>query len=102
MQPLSPGQKPDDQEGRTMEPRRRRRDREPVVAVELSPELVTRARGEFREMPGLQLTFAQACRLWGIDAETCETLLATLLLEHFLVRTLNGKFMAFPTASMTR
>ena len=29
--------------------------------------LVQRVRGEFREMPGLRLTFAQACRLWQLD-----------------------------------
>ena len=33
--------------------------------------LVQRVRGEFREMPGLRLTFAQACRLWQIDTATC-------------------------------
>ena len=30
-----------------------------------SPTLVDRVRGEFMEMPGLQLTMAQAARLWG-------------------------------------
>lgn len=29
-----------------------------------------RARGEFAEMPGLQLTLHQAARLWGVDPET--------------------------------
>jgi hypothetical protein len=33
--------------------------------------LVARIRGEYREMPGLRLTFAQACRLWQLDAPTC-------------------------------
>jgi hypothetical protein len=37
--------------------------------------LAARIRGEYREMPGLRLTFAQACRLWQVDASTCETLL---------------------------
>lgn len=43
-----------------------------------------RARGEFREMPGMRLTVEQAMRLWGVDRETCQTLLGTLVEEHFL------------------
>src|SRR5713226_5303881 len=41
-----------------------------------SPELLAaRIRGEYREMPGLRLTFAQACRLWQVDAGACHTVL---------------------------
>src|SRR5260221_4617557 len=29
--------------------------------------LVARVRGEYREMPGVRLTVAQACRLWHVD-----------------------------------
>jgi hypothetical protein len=56
--------------------------------------LVARIRGEYREMPGLRLTFAQACRLWQVDASTCEAVLHTLLKEHFLTRTKDGAFVA--------
>lgn len=42
---------------------------------------------EYREMPGLQLTRPQIKRLWGIEDETCDTLLAELLSSHFLRRT---------------
>jgi hypothetical protein len=35
--------------------------------------LLDRVRGEYREMPGLQLTIAQACRLWQIDRSTALT-----------------------------
>lgn len=56
--------------------------------------LVARIRGEYREMPGLRLTFAQACRLWQMDAATCELVLHTLLTEHFLARTNDGAFVA--------
>jgi hypothetical protein len=52
--------------------------------------LVTRIRGEFREMPGLSLTFEQACRLWQIDAATCRSILQALLLEGFLVQRANA------------
>jgi hypothetical protein len=56
--------------------------------------LVARVRGEYREMPGLQLTFAQACRLWQVDAPTCEMLLEQLVAEHFLSRTASGAYIA--------
>jgi hypothetical protein len=63
-----------------------------------SPEsLVARIRGEYREMPGLRLTFAQGCRFWQIDALTCETLLAQLVQEQFLYMTDNGAYVALPT-----
>jgi hypothetical protein len=56
--------------------------------------LVARIRGEYREMPGLRLTFAQACRLWQVDAPTCETLLEQLVREAFLYKTDNGAYIA--------
>ena len=63
-----------------------------------SPEpILARIRAEYREMPGLRLTFAQACRLWQLDAATCEGVLQSLLAQNFLVRTANGSFMALPT-----
>ena len=57
--------------------------------------LVARIRGEYREMPGLRLTFAQACRLWQVDAPTCEMLLEQLVREAFLYKTDNGAYVAF-------
>lgn len=56
--------------------------------------LVARVRGEYREMPGLRLTLAQACRLWQLDAATCELVLQTLLEENVLARTKDGAFAA--------
>ena len=54
-------------------------------------------RGEFLEMPGLRLTRQQARRLWALDADTCDALLATLENSGFLRRTREGKYMlAFP------
>lgn len=64
--------------------------------------LTARIRGEYREMPGLRLTFAQACRLWHVDAATCEVVLQTLVAEHFLARTANGAFMALPAPQVAR
>jgi hypothetical protein len=62
--------------------------------------LIARIRGEYREMPGLRLTFAQACRLWQVDARTCETVLERLVREAFLYKTGNGSYIAIsPTSS---
>ncbi len=63
--------------------------------------LVARIRGEYREMPGLRLTFAQACRLWQLDAPTCQTLLEQLVREAFLCKTENGAYIAL-TATLSR
>ena len=62
-----------------------------------SDPLVTRVRGEYVEMPGLRLTFEQACRLWQLDGPTCGVVLQLLIAEGFLVRTTNGAFIATPT-----
>jgi hypothetical protein len=56
--------------------------------------LVARIRGEYREMPGLRLTFAQACRLWDVDAATCAILLERLVREGFLYQTATGAYIA--------
>ena len=41
-------------------------------------------RGEYLEIPGLRLTKPQVRRLWGLDAVTCEALLAALVDVRFL------------------
>jgi len=56
--------------------------------------LVARIRGEYQEMPGLRLTFAQACRLWQVDAATCQRLLDQLVRETFLYKTNGGAYIA--------
>jgi hypothetical protein len=59
-----------------------------MVAAPLPLEhLVELIRGEYNEMPGLHLTKPQMQRLWGLDRETCETLLAALQDAQFLRRT---------------
>lgn len=64
------------------------------------PRLLTRIRGEFTEMPGLSLTFRQACRLWQIDHATCEALLKRLVAEKFLSCSPSGLYAAYTSASM--
>lgn len=58
--------------------------------------LLSRIRGEYSEMPGLKLTVPQACRLWQLDRDTCESVLDQLAAEHFLLRTAEGSYIAFP------
>ena len=53
--------------------------------------LVERARGEFLEMPGLQLTINQAARLWGLDTAACQRVIAVLIGSAFLRWTRDGK-----------
>lgn len=54
--------------------------------------LFQRIQSEYREMPGLKLTEAQARRLWDIDGHTCRLVLTTLLEQRFLRRTPSGTF----------
>ena len=54
--------------------------------------LFRRVQGEFLEMPGLCLTQPQACRLWGLDRDTCGMVLSRLVDSKFLKRTREGGF----------
>ena len=51
--------------------------------MELEP-IVYRIREEFREMPGLRLTPAQATRLWGLERDTCRAVIDSLVACAFL------------------
>ena len=46
--------------------------------------LCTRIVGEYLEMPGLNLTLSQACRLWNLERPRCTHMLDTLLASGFL------------------
>jgi len=46
--------------------------------------IANRVRGEFLEMPGLQLTMAQAARLWGMDQAACRAVIDSLIEAAFL------------------
>lgn len=52
--------------------------------------IVDRIRGEFREMPGLRLTPAQATRLWGLELDACRQVIDTLVAAEFLRWTPRG------------
>jgi hypothetical protein len=47
-------------------------------------DVLRRVRAEFFEMPGLQLTPAQATRLWGLEREACEAVIDALIDASFL------------------
>jgi len=64
--------------------------------------LVYRVRGEFHEMPGLRLTFAQACRLWQLDPGTCDAVLAALIQDRVLHKTRDGHYIALPSPRRER
>lgn len=55
------------------------------------PSLIERVRGEFNEMPGLQLTMAQAARLWGLEVTACRHVIDVLVESAFLRWTPGGK-----------
>jgi hypothetical protein len=52
--------------------------------------IARRVREEFREMPGLRLTPAQARRLWGLEQETCHAVIDALVAAAFLRWTAAG------------
>lgn len=54
--------------------------------------LLRRARGEYREMPGLRLTIEQAMRLWDLDRQTCLQLLNSLVASHYLDIDVTGRY----------
>ena len=54
--------------------------------------ITERVRGEFREMPGLTLTLAQACRLWSLGPLACTEVLTQLVDAGFLCRKADGSY----------
>jgi hypothetical protein len=63
-----------------------------VLEQAAEAQVAERVRGEFREMPGLTLTLAQAGRLWSLDAATCADVLSHLVSTGFLCRRPDGAF----------
>lgn len=57
-----------------------------VVPLKSGPELAAMACAEYREMPGVCLTLAQAARLWNADRRVCEDVLQQLVAGGFLRR----------------
>jgi hypothetical protein len=57
-------------------------------------DLPRRILAEYREMPGLRLTLAQARRLWAVDAGACRRALEALVARGLLARTAMGEYCA--------
>ena len=55
-------------------------------------DLLRRVESEYREMPGMCVTAAQAQRLWGLDSTTCAFVLMTLVERRVLRRTPRGTY----------
>ena len=64
------------------------------TTAQIDPRVVIteRVRGEFREMPGLTLTLAQAVKLWSLDLTTCTDVLTALVTVGYLCRRSDGAF----------
>jgi hypothetical protein len=62
------------------------------LRVATSRDLLSRARGEYLEMPGLSLTLDQAQRLWALDRGTCSGVLANLVRDGFLRQRRDGSY----------
>jgi hypothetical protein len=54
--------------------------------------ITQRVEAEYVEMPGLCLTLAQASRLFGLDKQTCQTILKSFVQTGFL-RESAGRFL---------
>jgi hypothetical protein len=55
-------------------------------------DAVERLKGLFLEVPGTQLSLAQATRVSGLERDTCRVVLEALEDAHFLARARNGLF----------
>lgn len=56
-------------------------------------QTITRIQMEYLEMPGLKLTTQQACRLFDLPSDLCDSALEALVGQQFLSRTRDGAFL---------
>ena len=63
---------------------------------------IDRIKSEYREMPGLHLTFEQMLRLWRLDRTTCRTLVEKLIDAQFLKTTDDGRYVRCDATQSTR
>jgi hypothetical protein len=64
-----------------------------TVSSTTTDEWARLVRAEYLEVPGLDLTRDQVRRLWGLDQQTCDSLLAALLESRFLKRTRDNRYL---------
>jgi hypothetical protein len=73
-------------------PERRNQTRDVVSGDPPRFELVNRILGSYWEMPGLNLTLAQAARLFGVLPGTCEIVFTDLVRGGVLHRSDDGHY----------
>lgn len=71
-------------------------------AFDESADMLHRIRAEFREMPGLKLTIAQASRLWQLDPRSSKAFLDTLVVDGMLRRNADGTYLVTSDLSAPR
>ena len=60
--------------------------------MQMDDRHLTRIQSEYREMPGLKLTAAQASRFWNLGAEESRIALDSLVEARVLWRTHDGHY----------
>ena len=60
--------------------------------MQMNDRHLARIRSEYREMPGLKLTAAQASRFWNLGPEESRVALDTLVDARILWRTSDGHY----------
>lgn len=58
----------------------------------MDPDLVSRVRSEFLEMPGLRVTLPQAARLFGVSLVIAARILTQLAHEGMLMQLGDGRY----------
>jgi hypothetical protein len=71
---------------------RRERPRGSGTSEPLRPQLKSMILGMYHEMPGLSLQVAQAARLFGLRAATCQIILDDLVGQKHLGRAADGQY----------
>ena len=57
-----------------------------------SEQVADLIRSEYSQLPGLNLTFWQAQRLWNLPEELCQRALHTLITSGYLMQTADGGY----------
>ena len=70
------------------------------MSDDLVDDHTARIRAEYREMPGLKLTAAQASRFWNLSRHEGEKLLNALAAQGVLLRTHDGHYVLLSGSSV--
>jgi hypothetical protein len=73
-----------------------------LMRLGLDDAALLRIRAEFKEMPGLKLTAAQATRLWQLEPNRSEELLNALVVDGLLKRRPDGAYLVSSDPARSR